>query len=119
MLMVFFVFFFSCKKNQLGGKSTVSGSVSHHSKLIAGASIFIKFNAKEFPGTDTALYDTKVTADANGKYTVDDFYKGDYYLFAVGKDYAIAAPYIVQGGLAVHLRTKEKLARNIAVTEGD
>lgn len=111
--------FFSCKKNQLGGKSKVSGIVKHHSKPIAYARIFIKFDAKDSPGTDTTLYDAKVSADAAGKFSISDFYKGDYFLYAVGKDYAIPSPYDVKGGIPVRLRTNETLEKTIAVTEGD
>lgn len=113
------LFLVSCKKNELGGKSVVSGTVKHHSKVISGATIFIKFGAKDFPGSDTLTYDSKVSCDASGNFKIDDFYKGDYYLYAVGKDYAIPYPYFVKGGITVTLRNNEKLNRDIAVTEGD
>lgn len=109
---------FGCKKNQLGGKSTISGTIKHHAKVIGNATVYIKFNAKEFPGTDVSVYDDKVTADASGNYTIK-CYKGDYYLFAVGYDYAIEPPYTVVGGSPVHIRTKEDVQIDLAVTEGD
>lgn len=109
---------FGCKKNQLGGKSTVSGTVKHHAKAIANAVVYIKFNAKEFPGNDVSAYDDKVTADTAGNYSIK-CYKGDYYLYAVGYDYAIAPPYTVVGGSPVHIRTKESVTIDLAVTEGD
>lgn len=109
----------SCKKNELGGKASVEGTVKHHSKAIANAVVYIKFDAKEFPGSNTGNYDAKVNADANGYYKIPDFYKGEYYLYAVGYDYAIPPPYVVVGGLAVKLRNKEHLKRDISVTEGD
>ena len=108
--------FFSCKKNELGGKSTIKGAVKHHAKVIANATVFIKFNAKEFPGTDTTLYDAKVKADADGNYIIK-CYKGDYYLFGLGSDYALPPPYKVTGGLSVHIRNKESIDIEIAVTE--
>lgn len=108
----------ACKKNQLGGKSQVSGYVKHHGKNISNARIFIKLKAKNFPGSDTNLYDTKVSADANGYYSIN-FYKGDYYLYAFGYDYSIPAPYIVTGGTYIHLRHNEKKSVDLYVTEGD
>ncbi len=108
--------FFSCKKNQLGGKSIIKGAVMHHSKPIANATVFIKFNAKEFPGTDTTLYDAKVRADANGNYSIK-CYKGDYYLYGFGYDYAIAPPYYVKGGTKVNIRNRETVEIEVAVTE--
>jgi hypothetical protein len=114
--LVFFGIFLSCKKNQLGGKSTISGKVMHHSKVIANAAVFIKFKATEFPGADTTLYDAKVRADGNGNYSIK-CYKGDYYLYGFGFDYAIPAPYHVVGGLHVNIRNNENVNTDVAVTE--
>ncbi|MGZ3884619.1 MAG: carboxypeptidase-like regulatory domain-containing protein [Bacteroidia bacterium] len=114
------VFCFSeCKKNQLGGKSSIKGTVAHHGKPIANAIVYIKFNAKEFPGENTAVYNASVTANASGYYESPKLYKGDYYLYSVGMDPAIAAPYIVKGGFAVSLKSDEEKNIDIAVTEGD
>lgn len=106
----------SCKKNQMGGKSSIHGKVAHHSRAIPYAGVFIKFNAKEFPGEDTIAYDDKVYADANGEYTIK-CYKGDYYLYGYGFDYSIAAPYIVVGGTPVHVRNREDVEIEVAVSE--
>lgn len=106
----------SCKKNQLGGKSSIKGVVMHHEKAIADAKVYIKFNTSEFPGEDLKSYDTYVQADANGNYSVS-LYKGTYYLYAYGIDLDIPAPYIVTGGLSVTIKNKENLVKNIAVTE--
>jgi len=114
--LVVFAFFFSCKKNQLGGKSTIKGKVVHHSKAIAYASVFIKFNAKEFPGSDTNIYDSKVRADADGNYSIK-CYKGDYYLYGFGYDYALLFPYHVKGGTHVRIRNNEVSETTVAVTE--
>lgn len=111
--------FTSCKKNELGGNSSVKGKVIHHSKAIANATIYIKFDSKESAGSDVSKYDTKVTADGNGNYEIPSLYKGDYYLYAVGEDFATPPPYIVNGGVPVKLRTKESIGIDIPVTEGD
>lgn len=114
--LVVFMFLISCKKNQLGGKSTITGKVAHHSKAIAYATVFIKFKAKEFPGKDTTVYDDKVRADADGNFSIK-CYKGDYYLYGYGYDYALVPPYVVHGGAPVHLRNKEKEELDLAVSE--
>lgn len=116
IISVFLMLMFSCKKNQLGGKSAVEGYVKHHGKNIPYARVFIKFNAKNFPGNDTMLYDNKVITDANGYFSIN-FYKGDYYLFGYGEDYSIPAPYTVYGGVQVSLRDNEKRTMDIYVTE--
>ena len=109
-------FLASCKKNEIGGKSTIKGHVSHHSRAIAYSAVFIKFNATEFPGADTTKYDSKVRADADGNYSFK-VYKGDYYLYGFGFDYTIPSPYHVVGGLHVHIRNRETVDTDVAVTE--
>lgn len=109
----------ACKKNQLGGNSSIKGKVVHHSKAIANATVYIKFDSKESAGADVSKYDTKVQADINGNYEIPSLYKGDYYLYAVGEDFATPPPYIVNGGIPVNLRTKESVEIDIPVTEGD
>ena len=108
--------FYSCKKNRIGGKANLKGVVLHHSKPIPNAYVYIKYNTTEFPGDDYTLYDTYVQADSEGNYSID-FYKGSYYVFAYGYDLAIAAPYIVKGGLSISIRNREHLVKDIAITE--
>ena len=109
-------FFVACKKNQVGGKATLKGVVAHHGKPIPNAVVYIKFNTSEFPGDDGTTYNTSVTADAQGNYSID-FYKGTYYVYAVGLDMDIPYPYKVSGGLSISIRNREHLTKDIAVTE--
>ena len=88
----------------------------HHTKPVADAIVYIKFNTTEFPGNDVKNYDTYVQADASGNYGIP-LYKGSYYLYAVGNDLDIPYPYLVKGGLSFSIRNKEKLEKDIAVTE--
>lgn len=110
------LFISSCKKNQTGGKATLEGVVAHHGVPIPDAYVYVKFKSAEFPGEDYTDYDTYVKADSEGRYKIN-FYKGTYYIFAMGYDYSIPAPYIVKGGLSVSLRNREHLTKDIAVTE--
>lgn len=105
----------SCKKNQLGGTSTITGKVVHHSKPIPYARVFIKFGEQDFPGPDTTKYDDKVRADADGVYTIK-CYKGTYYLYGYGNDYSINPPLVV-GGVGVKIRKNETVNADVAVTE--
>jgi hypothetical protein len=111
-----FLILLSCKKNQVGGSATVKGVVSHHGKAIADSYVYIKYDATEFPGDDYTLYNTFVKADGSGNYSIP-LYKGNYYIYARGYDYAIPAPYIVKGGLSVTVRSSENLTKDIAVSE--
>ncbi len=115
--ILFIILFLGCKKNQLGGKSTISGVIKHHTKTIASATVFIKFNAKDLPGTDTTLFDTKVRADADGNYIIK-CYKGNYFLYAYGYDSQVVTNNgRVTGGSAVSVRNNEKVIIDLGVTE--
>lgn len=118
-LFVIAVLIASCKKNELGGKSMIRGKVAHHSKAIGNATVYIKFDAQEFPGSDPSKYDAQVKADVTGNYEIPEIYKGEYYLYAVGEDLAIPPPYQVVGGVPVKIRHNETLTADIPVTEGD
>ncbi len=111
--------FAACKKNELGGNAVIEGTTKHHNKIISKASVFIKFNTKEFPGSDTNLYDAKVRVDDKG-YFKFNVYKGSYYIYAFGYDFAIPSPYHVVGGVPVkNIRAKETITITVPVTEGD
>ena len=78
--------------------------------------VYVKYGTNDFPGADTTLYDYKFKVDNSGAFS-QNFFKGNYYLYAIGFDYGIAPPYIVKGGIPVTLRTNEELDKTIAVTE--
>jgi hypothetical protein len=105
---------YGCKKNQPGGKSVLHGQVKHHEKVIPGSRVFIKYNASEFPGTDTLKYDAKVTTGADGTYSFD-LYKGSYFLFGYGYDPGV--PGVVTGGIKYQLRNNEEKLLDVAVSE--
>lgn len=110
--------FFSCKKNQLGGKSNIKGKVMHHDKAIPNARVYIKFNAKEFPGENVANYDTYIDADHNGNFFIEHIYHGDYYFYGVGIDDALTAPGTVKGGIYLKVKMlKEHTGFVVPVTE--
>ena len=106
----------SCKKNQVGGKATLKGVVEHHGVPIPNAVVYIKYNTTEFPGEDGTTYNTSVTADEKGNFNIN-FYKGSYYIYAVGLDMNIPYPYTVSGGMSFSIRNNENLTKDIAVTE--
>ncbi len=111
--------FISCKKNQLGGNATIKGVVKHHSKIIANAIVYIKFNAKDFPGEDVSVYDDKVQANAQGEFEIK-CYKGNYYLYGNGIDSQVLVNGgKVIGGAPIKIRNKETVEITLAVTEGD
>lgn len=106
--------FWSCQKNKLGGGSVIKGTVVHHSRFIANARVFIKFNATEFPGTDTTKYDAVVSADAAGNYNIS-CYQGSYFIYGFGYDDQIQKA--VKGGIPVKLRYNETKSLDLPITE--
>ncbi|MCW3086503.1 MAG: hypothetical protein JWP12_3869 [Bacteroidetes bacterium] len=107
--------FFSCHKEGTGGKSSVSGTVKHHSAPIPNCIVYIKYGATEFPGTDVSLYDASVTADAAAHYEFKELQKGDYFLYGVGFD--PTGPYNVTGGIGIKLKRNQALTSDVPVTE--
>ena len=105
----------SCHKEGTGGRSNVSGYAKHHDKPIPDCIIYIKYGAKDFPGTDISKYDASVTADANAYYEFKDLRKGDYYLYGVGYDDGIMEA--VTGGIAIKLKYNKNMTTNVPVTE--
>ena len=106
----------SCHKEGPGGKAAIQGLVKHHSQLIPGAVVYIKYGVKESPGSNVTYYDANVTADANAHYTFPDLKYGDYYLFGVGFDSVIVQA--VNGGVPVEIKTKtETVEMDVPVTE--
>jgi hypothetical protein len=104
----------ACKKNEAGGSSEISGKVTHHEKVIPYSRVFIKYNAKEFPGSDTSRYDAKFSTGLDGAYSFK-LYKGDYFLYGYGYDPGV--PGAVAGGIHIGLRKNEKSTTNVPVTE--
>jgi hypothetical protein len=108
----------SCVKEGPGGKSSVSVSVQHHGKNIPGSTVYIKYNAKDSPGTDVSKYDAQEKLDTGhlaDHVHFEELQRGDYYLYAVGYDSAISQT--VRGGLHVRLGKAEEKEVTVPVTE--
>ena len=106
----------SCTKEGIGGKATIKGMVMHHDNPIPGATVYIKYDATESPGTDVTYYNDHVTTDASANFQFVDLKKGDYYLFAVGFDSSITLP--VSGGVPAKIKKKtETVEIHVPVTE--
>ena len=112
-----FVGLYSCLKNQKGGKSNINGFVLHHGKAISHATVYVKFNAKEFPGANLSIYNYSVAANKTGYFNAGNFYKGDYYLFVSGIDSTIASPFKVSGGFHINFKSYETVSTDIPVGE--
>ncbi len=108
----------SCKKEGTGGDATVATIIQHHGKNIPFSTVYIKYNAKDFPGEDVSKYDANQKTDIEGHTHFEGLQKGDYYFYAIGYDSASAA--IVKGGVAYKIsrkKRKEKHELFVSVTE--
>jgi hypothetical protein len=107
----------SCTKAGTGGKVEVACFPQHHEKAIKGATVYVKFNAKDFPGTDITKYDLAVAGEENEDHVhVEDLKKGSYYFYAVGYDSTISQT--VYGGILIKIKEKSgEIDLDIPVTE--
>ncbi len=96
----------SCKKNGTGGEATIAAITKHHDRVIPFSTIYIKYGAKEFPGTDVSKYDAAQVTDKEGHTHFENLLRGDYYLYGVGYDSSAKAP--VKGGTPITIKKSEK-----------
>ena len=116
LLLAFTTFLFaSCKKEGIGGKSSVSGYVKHHGLAISNAVVYIKYGATEFPGTDISKYDDRATSNSEAFFEIENLRRGNYYLYSVGFDNSISE--VVFGGIAVKLLANKSVDTDVPVSE--
>ncbi len=122
-LVFFFIFsmgiFSSCKKEGTGGMATIAAFPKHHETPVKGATVYVKFGAKEFPGKNFSDYDLAVKGATSEEHIhIENLKWGDYYLYAVGYDSTIFKE--VRGGLAIKIKRSEReeeMDAQIHVTE--
>lgn len=116
LLLLLVIFSTACTREGFDGDSNVTGTVAHHGLAIGEASIFIKFGAKELPGTLVSDFDASTVADSKGVFKFENLKKGEYYLYGIGTDTAINET--VRGGRAFVIEEKgQDLTVDVAVTE--
>jgi hypothetical protein len=121
LLLLFPVLFASssCCKGGADGSATLVCSVFHHTKPIPGATVYIKYNATEFPGLDVSAYSAHQTSASNSNMvTFSNLHCGDYYLYGVGYDSSLMVP--VTGGIHFKINysdRKKTESTNVPVTE--
>ncbi len=127
------VFFSGCKEdkkeeesdNCLEGRTgnlTLVAKMVHHARPIPGCRVFVKYNAVNFPGEDTSLYDYRITAAADTPYvTIDSLNCGNYYIYAVGIDSLLdPSNWICKGGIPFSTPLISGTdSVNVYITEGD
>jgi hypothetical protein len=118
LILVLSFIYSSCSKPGLGGKAEIHLNAKHHSTLVPYTKVYIKYDAKDFPGEDLSTYDASITTDAMAHGHFHDLKKGNYYIYGVGFDSTINQ--VVTGGLNVKITKKDEMAEvTLPVTEGD
>lgn len=110
--------FVACKKNGTGGNATVAAMTKHHDREIPFSTVYIKYDAKEFPGDDVTKYDASQKTDKEGHTHFENLRYGNYYFYGVGYDSVAQA--IVKGGVALKIKWKERkeeIELKVSITE--
>lgn len=125
LLSAAFLLLFACKKQSdpiiqpednagKGGSGSLKVAVSHHSKPISNAIVFIKYNTSEQP---LSFDDSVACVWENGKAIANfsSLKKGQYYLLGKGYDTTIFQNVI--GGIPYKLAEETAIAITLPVTE--
>lgn len=114
------LFMLSCRKREtagVGGNCDLYVHVKHHNLVIDSATVFLKFNAQDFPADSS--YDLQAEVENSNGENVAIFKglkNGSYYAFAHGWDFSIFEH--VEGALPTELGSKEqRIDITIQVTE--
>ena len=104
------------------GERTLAMKMVHHTRPINGARVFIKYNAVEFPGEDTAMYDYSVTSLPDSPFaSIDSLACGNYYVYAVGIDSLLdPTNWVCRGGFPYRTSLSTGIDTiTVYITEGD
>ena len=109
----------ACTKEGIDGDATVVVSPAHHEDHIPGATIYVKFDAEELPGTNPSDFDHIVVGVPNEDHVhIEGLKWGNYFFYAVGFDSAISE--VVSGGVQLKIKRKERkdeIELDVPVTE--
>ena len=103
---LFLLLMIACKKNGVGGEATVAAITKHHDRPIPFSTVYIKYGAEDFPGTDVSKYDASQKTDKEGHTHFENLLMGDYYFYGVGYDSVAQAE--VKGGVGLQIKRSEK-----------
>jgi len=105
-----------CTPEGIGGNASITGHITHHNDVIAGAVVYIKYGADELPGIQASDYDDQFKVDSlDIHYYFEGLQKGSYYLYSKAYDRQVADS--VFGGIHIKLKADEEMEIDIPVTE--
>lgn len=126
LIFLYTVLFISCRKEksiELKKTSieepvyTVVGQVLHHVRPVDTASVYLKKDSPEFPGTNVLLYDVSTPVFSDQAYYIfKELKAGQYFIYAAGYDRSISDS--VFGGIPLKVGGPDSiLTFNVPVTE--
>ncbi|MEO8087877.1 MAG: hypothetical protein ABI763_13720 [Bacteroidota bacterium] len=71
------------------GKNKLIVSIMHHTRSLSDIHVYLKYNATEYPGNDTTVYEWHTTSDNSGIAVFDKLFEGNYFLYGEGVDQGI------------------------------
>lgn len=111
--------FTACKKCKAGdgGTLTIVAFPKHHGADTKPLWAYVKFDAQEFPGTDSSSYDLVIQGDSTENHIeLPNLNCGSYYIYEIAYDPGIQA--IVKGGIPFSTETEVgEVNVDIPVTE--
>ncbi|TND03501.1 MAG: hypothetical protein FD123_3922 [Bacteroidetes bacterium] len=80
--------FASCHKGGTGGEAILNVHILKQGGVgtVPGSQVYLKYNAQDYPGPNTGLYDENVVADFGGHATFINLRRGYYYVYVLGVD---------------------------------
>ena len=79
--------FWQCSSSSNGLRTEACFTTQHHDKIIPNITVYVKFDAVDFPGyDDLESFNLRQTSDAQGRVCFRDFPLGDHWFVAIGYD---------------------------------
>jgi hypothetical protein len=107
---------YSCTKPEKE-YAVIKGTVNHHEWEVAGMKVYLKKNAKDFPGFDASKYDDSTIASSGERFKAPFVFRnlepGDYYLMATGFDTLFNMP--AKGALQVTIQSNYDIKNVVLV----
>ena len=110
------VFAAACHREGTGGTYDFDVFPKHDTTHLSYTTLYVRYGAKDLPGTNPSDYDMKVNGDSTDHLLVKNLRKGNYFLYSVGFDSLTNTA--VSGGVHVSVTEKSGTKKvDIAVKE--
>ncbi|MCI5057119.1 MAG: hypothetical protein MRY83_13485 [Flavobacteriales bacterium] len=77
---------YSCKKEGVGGESSISGNIRSSFEGIGSSTVYLKYGEDTYTALSISEYDDIKGVAAGESFVFSNLNRGDYYVFAVAYD---------------------------------